>query len=369
MREDQNFTRDQASDADGATVRGVPLLPAGGATVAAGDGGRVGCARTSGLAALTEISASAAAGIGQSIDRDTVSLILRDGRRIVLRRAGGSTSGGAAIDTGRPVVLALHGTPGSRLKFFAAEASARDLGLTLLSVDRWGYGGSDPHPRPSLAAFADDMIDMLDMLDIGQVSVVGVSGGGPFAAAVAAAYPRRVVSLALVAPVGPVAEAPSGAGFRSFHRFCFSVLPRIPGATAAVFHIYRAMLKAAPLAAAGLISARADAVDRDIVLRPEVRARLAETFGLGLASGVTGPVTDLELFSRAWDIDIGSITARTRLWLGSHDRNVPIGPVEAMAAAIPGAQLVRLADQGHYWIALNYAQVLRWIVGQHAPDR
>ena len=296
----------------------------------------------------------------------TITRVLHDGRRIMLRRSGAQWADEQWA--GSPVVLALHGTPGSRLKFASAEVTAHDLGMTLLSIDRWGYGGTDPHPRPSLSAFAGDMAELLDGLGVPRVSVVGVSGGGPFATALAAAYPGRVVSLALVAPVGHVAIAPSGAGFRTFHRFCFSVLPRIPGGTAGVFQVYRAMLRLAPQTAAGLISARGGAADRAVVLKPEMRARLAETFALGMREGVRGPVIDLDLFSHVWDVDAARITARTRIWLGSDDRNVPVGPVEALAATIPRAELIRVANQGHFWIAVNYVDVLSWIADQHAAQ-
>jgi pimeloyl-ACP methyl ester carboxylesterase len=282
---------------------------------------------------------------------------LADGRRVTFRLTGTTLDG----LRDRPLVLALHGTPGSRLKFTAAEPLVGALNLAMISIDRWGYGASDPHPRPSLAAFADDMRELLDQLGLTRASVVGVSGGGPFAAALAAVHPDRVSALALVAPVGPVAAVPGGEGYRTFHRFCFTLMPRVPGATALVFHIYRGLLRAAPLTAAGLISARAGSVDRRIVLMPEVRARLSETFALGLESGVAGPVIDLDLFSRPWDIDLAAIRAPTRLWLGCDDRNVPHRPVEVLTEQIPSARLTRLEGQGHYWIALNYGEVLRWL--------
>lgn len=345
------------SRAEAEPVPHLSALPLDGDRLAAG---RLGAVAGDGAArdhALTRNGAPAV---------DTFTHHLADGRAVTIRQAGAvfdSRPGGGA----RAVpVLALHGTPGSRLKFHSTEATAGELGLTLFCVDRWGYGGTALNPRPSLRAFAADMAEVLDHLAIDRVSVVGVSGGGPFAVALAAVMPDRVASLALVAPVGDVARAPSGEGFRSFHRFCFSVLPRIPGATTAVFSLYRALLKAAPLTAAGLISARAGAGDRRIVLMPDVRARLAETFATGLDRGVAGPACDLALFARPWDVDVGRIRAATRVWLGSEDRNVPIGPVEALASAVPDAQLVRLASQGHYWIALNYREVLGWIAAAHA---
>jgi pimeloyl-ACP methyl ester carboxylesterase len=297
------------------------------------------------------------AGAAPALDAIERTLTIGRGRNMTVRISGDTIG-----DLGsRPVVLALHGTPGSRLKFQAADDVARVLGVTLLSVDRWGYGGTDAHPAPSLAAFGADMAQFLDQLGIDRVAVVGVSGGGPFAAAVAAHMTTRVTALALVAPVGQIAGADRGDGFRLFHRFCFSVLPRIPGATAATFHVYRGLLLAAPSTAAGMIGARAAEVDRRVVLDPAVRERLAATISLGLQPGVIGPVTDLTLFSKPWEIVLDAITAPCRIWLGTLDRNVPVGPVKQLARDIPGGELVTLPGEGHFWIALNYARVLEWI--------
>jgi pimeloyl-ACP methyl ester carboxylesterase len=283
---------------------------------------------------------------------------LADGRSVGYRLSG-ATEG--------PAILALHGTPGSRYKFSAADAIAEAIGVRIVSVDRWGYGLTDRHPRPALLAFADDMAAVLDLLGIDRVNVIGISGGGPFAVAVAAGRPDRVGRLAVVSPVGLITQTAPGPGYRPFHRFCFEVLPRIPGATRCVFAAYRAFLRAAPALAVRVVTARAGAVDRAVVMRPDMRVALAATFGAGLEPGVDGPVIDLELFSRPWDISLDSITAPTQIWLGRHDTNVPIAAVEALAAAIPGACLTRVSDAGHFWIATRFADVLHWLVDAPRP--
>jgi pimeloyl-ACP methyl ester carboxylesterase len=135
-------------------------------------------------------------------------------------------------------VIALHGTPGSRLKYAVADGTAASLGLRLISPDRWGYGGTDAHPDPSLATYAQDVDFIAGLLGLGRFGVIGISGGGPYAVAAAARLGSRITRLALVAPVGSIAETPRRE-MRPFHRFCFRVLPLPAPGCPQVVHLGR----------------------------------------------------------------------------------------------------------------------------------
>jgi len=125
-------------------------------------------------------------------------------------------------------VLFLHGTPGSRLKFAIAHEAGKSLALAIVAPDRWGYGLTEAPSKPSLRGFADDMAALMDKLRSRRFAVGGISGGGPYAAAVAACLEPRVAALALVSPVGPIADAGLGPSLPLLHRLCFTVLPNRP---------------------------------------------------------------------------------------------------------------------------------------------
>lgn len=284
-------------------------------------------------------------------------LRLPDGRRLSWCSYGDAR--------GTPV-LALHGTPGSRLKYATGAAGACAHGIRLISLDRWGYGGSDPHPAPTLSAYASDVAVLADALRLDRFGVVGISGGGPFAVALAACLPLRVTALALVAPVGDMRPASRRPPMSAFHRFCFDTLPHLPGAVRGVFVLFRAATRMAPRGSVQLVVLRAGEADRALMREPGFVAGLGDTFQEGLAGGVAGPVIDMRLFSRPWDAPMGAIAAPTRVWIGTADRSVPIGPAEALATAIPGATLRRLDGAGHFWIARHFDEVLAWLA---APAR
>jgi pimeloyl-ACP methyl ester carboxylesterase len=258
-------------------------------------------------------------------------------------------------------LLFLHGTPGSRLKFAIGHECGKELGLALVAPDRWGYGLSDVPEVPSLPAFAADMAALMDHLDYRRFAVGGISGGGPYAAAVAACLAPRVRALALISPVGPIADAGCTASLPALHRFSFTMLPRLPALTATIFGVFRWCLVHAPQVAGRLATLRGGARDKALMARPEIAEHLLGSFREGLRPGLRGPATDLTLFSRPWGIDLADIRAPARLWVGSDDRAVPLVGARALGQRIEGCACEELEGEGHFWIAGNYARVLEWI--------
>lgn len=288
------------------------------------------------------------------IDRDRFH-DLPDGRRLCYRLFGAED--GAAV-------VALHGTPGSRLKFAIAHEAARHLGLRLVSPDRWGYGRSDrPRGRLTLDGYASDIASLTNALGIGRFGVVGISGGGPFATALAATLPERVAALALVAPVAPVSDRDARRGISLFHRFAFRGLPRLPGAVPLAFQYFRLMLAVSPWWAVRTMASRAGRPDRVLLGDKEVADDLVRTFRAGLAGGVAGASIDMRCFSSAWPFDPAAIACPSRMWLGSEDRNVPLGAARRLAETIPGLDLAEITAAGHFWVTKGYPEVLDWLAG------
>ena len=131
-----------------------------------------------------------------AIDRSSRVHRLPDGRRIGYAEYG-------SVD-GLPAI-ALHGTPGSRFMFALTDEGARARGLRIIAPERPGYGLSDVHHFDTLAETAEDVEAIADALGIGRFALIGVSGGGPHAVAAAARLKDRVLRMALIGPVGPVA--------------------------------------------------------------------------------------------------------------------------------------------------------------------
>lgn len=305
------------------------------------------------MASVVAVAADAREGRGEN--SSAAYLTLADGRRLRYRVFG---------DADGQAVLALHGTPGSHLKFASAAEEARRLGLTLVSVDRWGYGDSDAPPRARLAAYADDAAALMTALGHRRFAVLGISGGGPFAVAVAAGLPSRVTALALVAPVGEIArrvESASGSALNPFHAFCFLGLARVPIVVRLLFLAFRGILAISPTGAIRIATARACASDRAIMRDRDAARQLARTFSDGLRGLAPGPALDLALFRRVWDFDLGAAVCPARVWIGTADRNVPQAMARHLARRLAHGTLATPTGAGHYWIIGHTGEVLAWL--------
>ena len=115
------------------------------------------------------------------------------------------------IDTGeaewRPIVF--FGGLGTDLNAFYETEFARELRerlqLRVISVERNGFGMTPFDPSRGYPDAVDDVVSVLETLRVRRFAVVAISGGAPYAAALAARLPHRVLSLHLAAAAaGPL---------------------------------------------------------------------------------------------------------------------------------------------------------------------
>src|SRR5262249_4305181 len=71
-------------------------------------------------------------------------------------------------------------------------------GFRIISPDRPGISGSSLQPDRKLADWPRVIEQVLDQLGIGEFRVLAISGGAPYAYAMAAAIPERVLAIAIV---------------------------------------------------------------------------------------------------------------------------------------------------------------------------
>lgn len=77
------------------------------------------------------------------------------------------------------------------------------LGVSVVSLDRPGVGGSSYHGRRTLESTTEDALALMQELGITKAAVIGCSGGAPYAAALTLRHPQQVGSLTVISGVGP----------------------------------------------------------------------------------------------------------------------------------------------------------------------
>jgi len=282
---------------------------------------------------------------------------LPDGRRVGCAEYGDPR--------GLPV-LALHGTPGSRLMFALSHKAARERCLRLIAPERPGYGLSDYRYAESLAQVAEDLSIVANAYGLDRFAVMGVSGGGPHAVAAAAAMRDRISLLALVVPVGEVADGELR--LSGFHRFLFKGVARIPWAIRVFFRGLRSMVFKSPDTAYRWLMRGVCAPDRQVLAQSHVRASLQAAIREGLRPGIEGAAQDLRLYCTPWRLRLADIDVPAIVWQGSDDPVVPPAAAYALARALPNCRLEVIPAAGHYWIFARLGLILDAVVAALRAD-
>lgn len=91
-----------------------------------------------------------------------------------------------------------------------ARGTREALGLRVISVERNGLGETPLQETRGVEAAVDDILAVLEARDVGRYAIAGISGGGIYAAALAARAPERVLSLHLAGAAAGALTAVAG---------------------------------------------------------------------------------------------------------------------------------------------------------------
>ena len=276
---------------------------------------------------------------------------LPDGRRLAFDVRGPADG---------PVVVFLHSAPGSR-RLDPDPAATAAAGVRLVTVDRPGYGASDPYPAnvvPTLDGVADDVatgLRRLGLLDA-PVAVAGWSGGGRVALALAARLGDGVRSAALLAAPASDDDVP---WIPETHRQLLHDLRTRPRDAVAVLTatLGAAMppdgASAVPMLAAG--DADAALLERDAGVRDRLTAMLDEA----LHGGAAGVATDLAAANvPPAGFDPAAVRVRVALHYGADDLLVTPAHGEWFASVLPAARLDVVPGAGHLLPFTEWGAVL-----------
>jgi pimeloyl-ACP methyl ester carboxylesterase len=267
--------------------------------------------------------------------------------------------------TGIPLV-AIHGTPGSRLGRWRDPTIYQRAGVRRITFDRAGYGLSTRRPGRRVADIAEDVATIADALGLVSFAVTGRSGGGPHALACAALLGDRLTRCAAVVSVAPFDA-------EGLDWFAGQTPGNVAEGKAAIAGepTLRALLEVDRRTILDRIaSGDAHALPDDYELsesdrREQVKDRAVfdEVMPDSLRVGVDGWLDDDLAFTLPWGFDVSTITVPTSLWYGRADTLVPAAHGDWLAAHIPGVE-VFAGELGHFGDDADAGRELAWLKGE-----
>jgi len=277
---------------------------------------------------------------------------LRDGRGLAYSEWGDLA--------GRPVVL-LHGSPGSRLICLDEDVTVAE-GVRLLTVDRPGYGLSDPDAGRTVLGWVDDFTEFAERLALPPCPVIGWSGGGPYALALGFRLPDRITGIGLAAAEGPIDPVPG------------MLEARVPEGARAAFRLLRQDYAAGVAAIEEhdawfsgdgwerlFAESWGDADDR-VLADPATLEAMKTLIREAARQGPAGYVADHIAETLPWSFSVSEITQPVHIWYGEADD--PWVPMSAdyLVANLPDVTLVTFPDEAHLFPFDHWAEMLAAMV-------
>lgn len=263
-------------------------------------------------------------------------------------------------DGDRAVVM-FHPAPGAGL-FDPDPEQTASRGVTLIEIDRPGYGDSDPLDTDrwaTVSSAADDAAAVVDERGVRSIGVVGWSAGGRVAMALAAKRPDlvdRVVVVATPAPhdqvpwmpdeVSAAVDALRGKPAAAVHK---EMSEQLSGFAAAV----------ADDPGAGVAMLGGGDADSAVLDDPSTAARVRNLVAAAVAHGVTGLVSDMAGYTlQPWGFEPHKVRAKTLLLYGSADPIAGSPHGRWWQQQLPNARLEMVPGAGHLLIVPMWKRVL-----------
>ena len=249
---------------------------------------------------------------------------------------------------GRPV-LYLHGAPGSRREQrILPDQVLQRFRVRLVSVDRAGYGATDPQAggRPGRVR---DVVTVCDALGIDRFPLVAVSSGGTYALTLAAQEPDRVERVVLSSAQMPYDDEDALSDLQPGQRA--ELVSLRAGRSPDLEREYteaRSALLADVLDGMAEPMATLSARERDWFAQPWVQQVLVEDVAEGVRTSIEGYLEDGLSVVRPFEVDLAAVRAPVRAVHGSADDWEPLANLRRTLAALADAQLFVLDGLNHF---------------------
>jgi pimeloyl-ACP methyl ester carboxylesterase/DNA-binding CsgD family transcriptional regulator len=237
---------------------------------------------------------------------------LADGRRLAYRDYG---------DPAGRVMLYFHEGLGSSLLPHGAQALAAELGLRIISVERPGFGQSDPHPDYSFDAVAQDVVELCDQLGLSDVRLGAILSGAPSAIQTAIRLGARARRILICSGRPPRPTAGAGNLMTRFR----ARLESNPWVLDTFYAILRLRLSPALVARMVRTGSGLSPGDRAYLqANPWVVEFVSAYVAECLAKTSRGAADEVKAFRRAGNLTAAELACPLTVWHGEEDHFAPL---------------------------------------------
>ncbi|WP_432936014.1 alpha/beta fold hydrolase [Kribbella sp. CA-253562] len=251
---------------------------------------------------------------------------------------------------GRPC-LYHPGTPASGLAGIAYDAAAAAEGVRWISIDRPGYGVSDPRPGRTLLDWPSDVAELADHLGIDRFTVAGESGGAPHALATAYVLPERVTTTLVIAGFLFGDQAWVRHGMNPALSTLALLGQRAPWAVPAFLRLLRRAPKP-PLE-------RLLPADREAMTAVDSRALQGGPDAY--RQGAAAAIAETRLVTSPPGFPLEAVTSPIHLWHGTADDAVPYAAALRATDVLPNSTLHTVEHGGHLLAWTRQAEIVRHV--------
>jgi pimeloyl-ACP methyl ester carboxylesterase len=262
--------------------------------------------------------------------------------------------------TGYPVFY-FHGLPGSRVEAESADAAARELGVRIIAVDRFGYGDSRSADGFGFFKFSDALAQLAQALKLNTFSLLGFSGGVPYALACAFNLGKQIDKIAIVASPAEFSTPVMKAHYNPQSIPLFEL-------AAADTELARQQIEPlaqSPEATLQYMLSNISTDDQRLFSQARYHDSYAKNMTVALNQGAEGTVCDLNQLGLPWPFDVRALRLPVSIWHGEEDPICGAAIADYLADTISGSCLHILHGKGHFFLFEHWHEVLSDLVNEN----
>lgn len=272
------------------------------------------------------------AGNPHIFEEDDIPYVQRpNDRRLAIHTIGKPTG---------PHVFLLQGTPGSRLYPIMRHISLYQYGISHITFDRPGFGGSDPMPGRTIADGVGDIEAVADALGIEEFAVVGRSGGGAYALEAKIRLGKRVRAAVVLGSMAPKSAQVQLAGLTPDNEQAYNE-------TREELLESRGKLADKPNDFLSFIGQDFKEADLKVMQSAGMEALLKRSYRQGFIQGAEGWVEDIEAWKN-WELSHVDHDPDILIWSGEEDPFSLTAQSEWLHYHIPGSTLITHPGLSHF---------------------